>query len=114
MQYGASPDGLIGPKDAWNGGSEYKCLPVEHLPALMHYKKHGTAPDKYIPQTQFELFVCELEWIDLVHYHPRLPSFIVRQARNDAFIAKLESQLKLCLEYRDEVLYTIEQTQEAA
>ena len=114
QRYGASPDGLIGETNKWHGGAEYKCLPKEHVPTLLHFNKHGRAPDKYIPQTQMELMVCELEWIDLVYFHPKLPSLIIRMVRDEEFIKKLESQLSICIEHRDETLEVLHKMREAA
>jgi len=103
-RYGASPDGLIGKPDAWIGVAEYKCLPKEHLPSLLHYARTDDAPLKFKPQTQMELLVCEVEWVELVYYHNKLTSFIVRQYRDESFIAKLKDQIDICLEHRDETL----------
>lgn len=113
IRYGASPDGLIGQANQWHGGTEYKCLPVGHIKALVYFSKHGKVPPEYIPQTQMNIMVCGLEWMDLVYYHEKLPSLTVRLERDEAFIKKLDSQLSLCIEHRDETFEALGKLQEA-
>ena len=98
--YGCSPDGFVGE----SGLLEIKCLPKKHIEMLLYFRKNKKCPPDFIAQTQGQLFVCEREWVDLFFYRPFLPSLAVRIHRDESFIAKLDTQIKSCLEYRDKVL----------
>jgi hypothetical protein len=79
---GASPDSLIGEK----GCLEVKTkLPHLHLEVLLA----GVLPPEHKPQVQGQLWVAEREWCDFVSYWPKLPPFIVRVKRDEAYITEL-------------------------
>jgi hypothetical protein len=85
-QYGASPDRLL---KGIPGGIELKCPQADtHL--SYWFDGFGT---KYHCQRQGQMLVCDLEFIDMYSYHPRLPSKIARIHRDDDFIAKLQKAL---------------------
>ena len=100
QRWGCSPDGMIG----GCGLVEIKCLPKEHIPSLLYWKKNGRIPPERIAQIQGQLFITEREWCDLVFYRPGLPMLIVRITPDKDFIDSLESQLLACIAERDAVL----------
>ena len=76
---GASPDGLVGEV----GMLEIKsCAP--HL--LIGHLEAGRPPPEHTAQLQFNLWVFEREWIDLMLYFPGMPVFQSRIERDDAWI----------------------------
>lgn len=89
---GASPDGLVGVK----GGLEIKCLTtINHLKCL-----HDDAPpSEYIPQVNWQIACCDLEWVDLTLFDPRVPLEMQlkswRIERNDEEIKKLEEAVEV-------------------
>jgi hypothetical protein len=83
-QKGCSPDSLIG-KD---GGLEIKtALPHIQVERLLA----GTCPSEHRAQVQGNIWIAEREWWDFVSYWPRLPLLVVREYRNEEYIAKLAS-----------------------
>jgi hypothetical protein len=92
----ASPDGLV----AVDGSIEIKCLKgTNHLKVL----RSQQMPDKFKPQTQGVMWICECEWIDFVAYHPVFKKFIQRQYRDEQYITLLESSLAIFLERMAEI-----------
>lgn len=79
---GASPDSLIG--DA--GGLEIKTK-LPHLQIELLEK--GEVPNEHIAQVQGGMWVAEREWWDFVAYWPKLPLFVKRVYRDEAYIKKL-------------------------
>jgi len=79
---GASPDSLIDE----NGGLEIKT----RLPHLMiELLESGEVPNEHVAQVQGGMWVAEREWWDFVAYWPKLPLFVKRVYRDEAFIKKL-------------------------
>lgn len=79
---GASPDSLIGDK----GGLEIKTkLPHLQIEVL----ERGEAPAEHVAQIQGGMWVCEREWWDFVSYWPKLPLFVKRVYRDEAYIKTL-------------------------
>lgn len=79
---GASPDSLIGN----DGMVEIKT----QIPALLIATiEKDEFPNVHKAQTQGGLWVAEREWIDLIIYWPRMPTFIKRAYRDIAYIATL-------------------------
>jgi len=103
--YGASPDGLIGE----NGGIEIKCREAKgHIETLLYFKKNGKCQPDYIAQSQGEILVCELEWVDMFFYHPDLPSLIIRQEKNIQIQMALIKGIKEVNTRKEEILKTIQ------
>lgn len=79
---GCSPDSLIGT----NGGLEIKC-------ALAHIQldrlRRDELPSEHRAQVQGNLWVAEREWWDFTSYCPKLPLFVKRVYRDDAYIKNL-------------------------
>jgi len=103
-QWGCSPDGFVGE----DGMVEIKCLPKEHTPTLLKYKKNETTPSDKIVQPQFQMMVCERKWCDLVFYRPSLPMLIIRQFPDPTIVDGLKSQLKSVLAERNIIFRILE------
>ncbi len=89
---GGSPDGLVGAK----GLCEFKC-PYEsavHVMTLLD----GAMPEEHAAQVQGLMWITGREWCDFVSYDPRPPRgldlFVQRIARDDAYIASLETEVR--------------------
>lgn len=105
MQYGCSPDGLVGT----DGLVEFKCLKAEnHIKALLYYGKHKKCQPDYVQQTQGQMMICNREWCDLMFYHPDLPKLVIRQHRNDVLHALLLSAINQVIVDRDDIYYAID------
>jgi len=82
---GASPDFFVGN----DGVGEIKCPSAEiHIGYLLDDKGIG-----YRTQVQGQLWVCEREFCDTLSYHPAMPKALVRQYRDDKFIAALAAAI---------------------
>lgn len=83
---GASPDSLIGD----DGLLEIKTkLPHLHLAVLLA----GKLPAEHKAQVQGQLLVSGRAWCDFVSYWPALPPFIVREFRDEPYIANLSAAI---------------------
>lgn len=86
---GCSPDGLVGN----DGLYEAKCLGAkEHIRTLAEKE----VPNKYRPQLQGQLLICQRAWVDIHFYHPHLPSRVFRVLPDPKVRTALEAQLKIC------------------
>lgn len=74
-RFGASPDGLIGTPEKWEGGLELKC-PL--LKTQAEYLLDGVLPAEYKPQTHWQLMVTKLPFVDFLSYSIGLPPLLVR------------------------------------
>lgn len=84
---GASPDSLVGDV----GGCEIKTkLPHLQLDVLLRDR----LPPEHLAQCQGFLWVAEREWVDFVSYWPRLPLFVKRVHRDDAYIKNLSVEVE--------------------
>lgn len=81
---GCSPDSLIGT----NGALEIKTA-LPHILADLILK--DAFPPEHKAQTQGVLWVAEREWIDLVVYWPKMPRFVKRAFRDEAYIKDLSA-----------------------
>lgn len=79
---GCSPDSLV----AANGMLEIKTK-LPHL--MLAVLEADTFPAEHRAQCQGQLWVAEREWVDLVCYWPKMPPFIKRAYRDDAYIAEI-------------------------
>jgi YqaJ-like viral recombinase domain. len=85
---GCSPDSLIGDV----GMLEIKTkLAHLHLDVLLG----DAVPNEHMAQIQGQLWVAEREWCDFVSYCPKLPLFVKRVQRDDAFIERLRKAVDL-------------------
>lgn len=94
---GCSPDGLVGD----DGMLEIKCLPKQHIKALLYFHKNGKAPTDYIAQCQMQMLVAERSYCDLNYYHPDLPSIVIRQYPDPKLVEPLKTALLRCIAERN-------------
>jgi putative phage-type endonuclease len=92
--FGASPDGLIGP----HGLIEVKCPnTATHLETLLSESIDG----KYLTQMQVQMACTGRQWCDFVSFDPRLPVdmqlFVKRVDRDNARIAEIETEVSAFL-----------------
>lgn len=78
---GATPDRLVGS----DGLLEVKC-PAAHTHVLYLLDDEGIG---YKAQVQGQLWIAEREYVDTISYNPFMPTAIVRQRRDEKFIAAL-------------------------
>lgn len=88
--FGASPDGLVGD----DGLIQIKCpTTLTHLGWILG----GVVPLDHAPQMMAEMACTGRAWCDFVSFDPRLPPhlqlFVRRFTRDDALIAKLETEV---------------------
>lgn len=96
---GCSPDSLI---DA-DGGLEIKtALPHIQIDRLLR----DELPSEHRAQVQGSLWVAEREWWDFTSYAPKLPLFVKRVYRDEAFIKTLETEVD---KFNTELHATVEQ-----
>lgn len=81
---GCSPDALIGEK----GMLEIKTA-LPHILIDLHTR--NDFPPEHVPQCQGALWVTEREWIDIACYWPKLPLFVKRIYRDEAYIKMLST-----------------------
>ena len=105
-QYGASPDGLI---EEDNGLVEIKCLPKNHMKALLYWHTKKKPPPDYLQQVHMQMFVTDSDYCLLTYYHPDLPKAVIRIEREYRFDIELEKQISVCIERRDEVLEILQE-----
>lgn len=79
---GASPDSLVGDK----GGLEIK---TQRADLLIETLLKDQFPPEHKAQCQGLLWVAEREWVDICVYWPRMPLFVKRAVRDEAYIADL-------------------------
>jgi hypothetical protein len=84
---GASPDGLIGTNGMFEAKSKLPHLLIECL------ERDGFPPE-HKAQCQGALWVAEREWIDIVVYWPKMPLFVKRAYREEAYIASISTAVK--------------------
>lgn len=83
---GCSPDSLIGS----DGMLEIKTAKPHILGGFM---LAGEFPDDHKAQCQGNLWVAEREWIDLLVYWPKMPRFVMRAHRDEAYIKTLSEEV---------------------
>ena len=96
-QVGCSPDGLV----SEDGMIEIKCLGnVAHVDILLKQEM----PIKHFQQIQGQLLVTGRKWCDFFSYSPGLKPFCKRIERDEVFLAKLKTELKLfCLKLEETI-----------
>ena len=85
---GCSPDRLVLSDERI--ALEVKC-PSPHV--HLGYLLNGT-DDDYKPQVQGQLYVAELDMAELYSYHPQMPPALIRNTRDQEYVAKLADALK--------------------
>lgn len=94
---GCSPDALIDNDGMLEIKTKLPHLQIECL-------ERGTVPPEHLAQCQGALWVAEREWIDFVSYWPRLPLFVVRAYRDEAYIKQLSEAVDQFNEELDALL----------
>lgn len=84
---GCSPDSLSGAK----GMAEVKTA-LPHI--LIETLIADRAPPEHKAQCQGNLWVAEREWIDLIVYWPKMPLFVKRLYRDEAYIADMAKAVR--------------------
>lgn len=91
---GVSPDGLVDSIGDGKGGTEIKC-PKD--PAIHIARFEQGIGDKFVPQVQGCIWVCETDWWDWISYDPRAPAHMrmyrERIYRDEAYIKNLEKEI---------------------
>lgn len=95
---GCSPDSFVGAR----GMVEIKTA-LPHI--LIGHLLKGDFPPEHKAQCQGGLWVAERDWIDIGVYWPRLPLFVKRAYRDDAYIKTLEKAVD---EFNAELTETVE------
>ena len=83
---GASPDALLGEDGLLEIKTKAPHLQLECLDG-------GRLPPDHVAQVQGQLWVSGRQWADFVSYWPKLPLFVVRVERDDAYIATLSAEV---------------------
>lgn len=96
---GCSPDSLIGDV----GGLEIKTT-LPHLLAEILLKDQ--VPTTHLAQVQGSMWVCKRQWWDVCIYWPKMPTFIKRVARDEAYIQTLATAVDT---FSVELQQTVEQ-----
>lgn len=97
IEAGASPDGLVGEE----GGLEIKCPSAQiHI----EYLEANKVPAKYYQQVQGCLWVTGRLWWDFMSYHPDMKPLIVTVERDEDFISKLETQVRIAVDKINELV----------
>jgi len=86
---GASPDGLV---DGSKG-----CLEIKCPSAAVHceYLINNKVPTEYFVQVQGQMYVTGCAWSDFVSYYPGTRLLVLRMDRDEAFMSKLDFELKV-------------------
>lgn len=98
---GASPDALID----GDGGVEMKT----QQPDLLIHRMLGNndIPSEHLDQIQGIIWVCELKWLDIAVFWPKLPLFRRTVKRDEMHIKRLEAGVTTFFEDLDEVVEKI-------
>ena len=83
---GASPDALLGDDGLLEIKTKAPHLQLECLDG-------GRLPPDHVAQVQGQLWVSGRQWADFVSYWPKLPLFVIRVERDDAYIATLSAEV---------------------
>lgn len=104
LMAGASPDGEIGS----DGLLEAKCPTTgEHIETLLH-----GMPPKHVPQIQFQMWITGRKFVEFISYDPRMPErmqlYVQRVPRDDAYIEKMEKEVRKFLSEVDRLIAELE------
>lgn len=104
---GSSPDSLIG-KD---GMLEIKTK-LPHL--MLNILEADDFPAEHKAQCQGQLWIAEREWVDLICYWPKMPPFIKRAYRDDAYIKTISDAVNQFNNELNELVEKYQPQQKAA
>lgn len=83
VRAGASPDSLLGPDGLLEIKTKLGAMQLDVL-------ELDRLPPEHVAQVQGQLWVSGRDYCDFVSYWPRLPLFVKRVERDDAYIANLQ------------------------
>ncbi len=87
-EFGGSPDGLIGEDGVFENKNAAPRVQYKRL-------EKGWRGTEHIAQCQGNMLVTDRKWCDLQSYCRGLPNIIVRIKRDEGFILKLRTEIKL-------------------
>lgn len=96
---GGSPDSFIGS----DGILEIKTA-APHV--LIEKIVANKFPPEHVAQCQGLLWVTERDWLDLIVYWPKMPPFVKRAKRDEAYIKNLASEVE---RFNDDLAVMVEQ-----
>lgn len=104
LMAGCSPDGEIGD----DGLLEAKCPTTgEHIDTLLN----GMS-SKHVPQVQFQMWITGRKFVEFISYDPRMPErmqlYVQRVKRDEAYIVKLEAEVRKFLGEVDRAIAELE------
>lgn len=102
---GCSPDSLIDTAGLLEVKTRLPHLQLELILA-------DRVPPEHLAQIHGQLWVAEREWCDFVSYWPKMPAFIKRVYRDDAYIKTIETAVNEFLSEMDELTERLRTAQE--
>lgn len=102
---GVSPDGIV----LLDGAIEIKCpSSTNHLATLS-----GGMPTQHLPQVMGCMWITGAAWVDFISFDPRFPRgldlYVQRVQRDDAFISRLEAEVRLFLADLDAITASLKE-----
>lgn len=102
---GVSPDGIV----LLDGAIEIKCpSSANHLATL----REGM-PAQHLPQVMGCMWITGAAWLDFISFDPRFPRgldlYVQRVQRDDAYIKRLEDEVRLFLAELDEITASLKE-----
>jgi hypothetical protein len=98
---GASPDRFVVEGNKIVGAVEIKCpAPWTHIANLLA----GKIDSQYTPQTQGQILIAEVCFVDWISYHPEYGGVVYRQERDEGYQEILEDRLAHFQEIKEERL----------
>lgn len=90
-----SPDGLVGE----DGIIEIKTLSAKFFLYYTEIDEKTGKPRNYIrpehrTQCQYNMFITERQWCDLVYYHSRAGVYVIRLKRDEEYIERIKTALR--------------------
>lgn len=98
-----SPDGLVGE----DGIIEIKTLSAKFFLSYTEKDEKTGEPKNYIrpehmTQCQYNMFITERQWCDLVYYHSRAGVYIIHIERDEKYIEKIKAALREGVQFIEE------------
>jgi len=97
-QKGCSPDSFVGDSGMFETKSAFPHILIDKL-------LKGGFPPEHKAQCQGGLWVCERDWIDLSIYWPKMPTFTIREYRDELYIGQLAREVD---RFNEELAETVE------
>lgn len=102
---GVSPDGVV----MLDGLIEIKCpTSANHIATI-----RSGMPSQHTAQVQGAMWITGAAWLDFISFDPRFPRgldlYVQRVQRDDAFISRLEEEVRLFLAELDEITASLKE-----